>query len=295
MLRRFQGGQSRGLTVALALSLSLHVLLGAGFVLLRPLEQADGRPEQKFLEVSLAPREDPTFFTELPEDRADAAPEQADFLSNVDSRARDRTPGGDDRLPSSEGAAPVPQVELVHGEPATPTPPAEPADAAEPAETPREETPDPFPAPESLRERFASRSDNFRPQPVGLSDIAQEALANPSGNAILPGDITLSTTAWEYAPWLQHFRRSVESHWHPPVAYRMGLIDGQLTVRVEIARSGELVDLSVLRQDVGHRSLSEAVTYALRAGARYRSLPAHFPEESLVLWITFVYPTVRPR
>jgi hypothetical protein len=38
-------------------------------------------------------RTSPQTFTELPPDRADKAPEHADFLSNVTSRARDRAPG----------------------------------------------------------------------------------------------------------------------------------------------------------------------------------------------------------
>ena len=35
------------------------------------------------------------------------------------------------------------------------------------------------------------------------------AMANPTGNANLPGEISLSTTEWDYAPWLHAFRRVV--------------------------------------------------------------------------------------
>ena len=45
---------------------------------------------------------------------------------------------------------------------------------------------------------------------------------------------------------------------------------GLVEVRIEIARSGDLLDLRVLKQDVGHSSLTDAVLYAVREGARYR-------------------------
>src|SRR5215510_14803067 len=47
--------------------------------------------------------EKPNFFSELPPDRKDKAPDKADFLSNVTSRARDMVPGGDGDLPRMRG------------------------------------------------------------------------------------------------------------------------------------------------------------------------------------------------
>lgn len=296
------------LGIAAALSLLLHLLLGAAIVLLRPFEAAEGSPPPESIEISLVPAAEPAFFTELPEDRADEAPETPDFLSNVDSRARDEAPGGDDRLPRSGGEADAPQIAMRKGEPVPPAPPlpeveetaqrptesdAEDRTADRDGETPPE-TPADAPALTPLREQLASRNA-LRPQPAGTSDIFQEAMKNPSASAALEGSVTLNTTAWDFAPWMQAFRRKVEERWHAPMAWRMGLIAGELKVRIEISRSGDLLKLTVLEEDVGHPSLTDAVLYAVREGARYRALPSHFPEETLIMHYTFVYPQVRRR
>ena len=69
--------------------------------------------EPPLREKSAEPSEQPTFFSELQEDRADIAPERADFLSNVDSRARDRIEGGmDTDLPRLQGESEAPHVAM---------------------------------------------------------------------------------------------------------------------------------------------------------------------------------------
>ena len=88
--------------------------VGSATVVLRnALGEASKAPE--FVEVVFAapdqPRPDPmNTFTELPDDRADEPAERPDFLSNVDSRARDLVPGGEDRISHQEGRAQFPQV-----------------------------------------------------------------------------------------------------------------------------------------------------------------------------------------
>jgi outer membrane biosynthesis protein TonB len=65
-------------------------------------------------ETEPAENEEPTEFSELPEDRADLSPENPDFLSNVDSRARDRAEaeGEETELPRMEGRSEAPHVAL---------------------------------------------------------------------------------------------------------------------------------------------------------------------------------------
>ncbi|RKZ16729.1 hypothetical protein DRQ53_05525 [bacterium] len=56
---------------------------------------------------------DPTQFSELPEDRSDLAPDDPDFLSNVDSRARDRAvDDSETEMPRMEGQSESPHVAL---------------------------------------------------------------------------------------------------------------------------------------------------------------------------------------
>jgi len=127
------GGALRSAWVAAVIvSLLLHALLAVGLKHFAPLAARHGAlpPDAEFIPIDLAdlpwpaaaepaslPAADsPREFTELPADRADVPPARADFLSNVDSRARDLLPGGEDgALPHSAGRAELPQVAMTPG------------------------------------------------------------------------------------------------------------------------------------------------------------------------------------
>ncbi len=244
-----------------------------------------------------APADEPRFFTEQPDDGTSSPPDRADFLSNVDAVVQDRMPGGADAMPASEGRADMPQVALIPGEDAVPPPlPGRPAEApGEPEEA--VEVPGaglaaaPAGAAPTLAEALRAALGQDRPAPAGRtgnSDILQEAMDSAT-NAAGAGDIRLSTTAWDYAPWLQGFRRALLERWHPPQAFFLGLVEGWAVVEAEIARDGTLVRVAVLQEDVDHWSLTDAAVQALRRAAPYRPLPATFPEETLRVQVRFSY------
>lgn len=250
----------------------------------------------------------PNYFTELPADRADQAPKHADFLSNVTSRARDNVPGGNESLPRMTGVSDAPSVALESGR-------VEPVPASPPRTTSATETPAPSATdsraalepgkgaartqttPLVLRdagqtsERFPSASTA-----PGNSDIRQPAMDNPGGNAALGGDVSLSTTEWEWSPWIQRFGRRLMSAWTAPPAYYLGVLKegGWTVVELEIARSGEVLRMDVLEEQ-GHPSLIRAATSALRSISPMEALPADFPEKTLILRVRMVYPRVHPR
>jgi hypothetical protein len=236
--------------------------------------------------------ERPRFFSELPPDRADARPERPDFLSNLTSRARDQVPDGDAALPRMQGESDAPMVRLepdqAAAQPRATTAPQEPAANA-------------GARPPIPRESEAGRSANdaiIRADPgsPGGSDIHQPEMDNPGGNTGLTGDVSLNTTAWDYAPWLQRFGRELMRRWVAPPAYHMGLIKegGWAIVEAEISRSGELLRLDLL-EERGHPSLILAAQSAVRSMAPIESLPADFPEPTLILRIRMVYPRARTR
>ena len=309
--------------VAWALTLTLHGLTYVGFRTFRPFTptpvQARNPDPIELVFAETAPPasapEEPTFFTELPPDREDAAPEKADFLSNVTSRARDQVPGGDSSLPRMQGEGDAPMVALdPTGEPAppvaTPPPPEETpkADAADPTESQAQlqtqgqsPTPDPSAASPIVRDPDAARrareaSLRQLMQPRGGSDIHQPEMAYTDGNASPTGDVSLNTTAWNWAPWLQRFQRNLMAHWFAPAAYYMGILKegGWAMVEVEVAPSGEMIRLDLLEEQ-GHPSLIRAATSALESVAPMEPLPGDFPEKTLVLRIRMVYPKVRSR
>lgn len=255
--------------------------------------------------------EAPHVFTELPPDRKDAAPKQADFLSNVTSRARDRVPGGEDAMPRMQGETDAPMVKMEKdggaSRPATPSP------------TPQSEAPPPPRAGESPLRRDAAQQQGgatgfttspavppaSRPAPAATphdlagsasSDIDQPEMDNPAGNAGLTGDVSLNTIAWDYAPWLQRFGRQLMHRWIPPPAYSIGLLKegGWAVFEMEISRAGEILQLRVLEEQ-GHTLLRQASEGALRNMHPIEPLPADFPEPTLILRIRMIYPRIRPQ
>jgi len=245
--------------------------------------------------TTLAPEaranEEPPFFSELPPDRADLAPEKPDALSNVTSRARDRVPGGAGELPRTEGEGMTPAVKLEAGK-NTPSPPA--------ASLPQSTEPAGLQAAGSRAAAQRLDGKSLLPVPeeealrglAGNSATDQPGMHRPDGNALLLGDVSLNTISWEYAPWLQRFGMQLRERWYAPPAYIMGVLreGGWAVIEVEISRSGKLLRLDLLDQQ-GHPSLIRAAESALRSMAPIEALPADFPEPTLILRIRMIYPS----
>lgn len=261
-------------------------------------------------------KSEPQIFTELPPNRADAAPKRADFLSNVTSRARDRTSGGDAALPRMQGEGDVPGVKIEpeggpSSPPAAPSAPrpiessaARATDSPKPANAatqgqasasgPRVATPTNT-RPDSTRQTAGEDSQGTTGS--GRTDTYyQQEMDNSQGNAALTGDVSLNTMAWDYAPWLERFGRKLMHHWFPPPAYSLGILKdgGWAIVEAEISRSGQLLRLERLEQR-GHPSLAIAAESAVRSMAPFEKLPADFPEPTLTLRIRMIYPKIHPR
>ena len=302
--------------IAWSLALALHVLAMLGLQARQRFAPAPPPPAKleplklRFVTPSpatAAPTQ-PNYFTELPADRADQAPDRADFLSNVNSRARDRVPGGNESLPRMSGESDAPSVALERGR-------VEPAPASATRTTPATEAPQPTAAdgkvslespkgtgrtpstPLVLRDA-GQASENFpsTSSAPGNSDIRQPEMDNPAGNAPLSGDVSLNTTAWDFAPWIQRFGRRLMSAWIAPPAYYFGVLKegGWTVVELEIAPSGQVLRMDVLEEQ-GHPSLIRAATSALRTISPMEKLPADFPEKTLILRVRMVYPKYRAR
>jgi len=313
------------------------VLLARALHVLEPGPAYAGQPEAIQVIFSQEPRsstpESPELFTELPPDRVDEPPERADFLSNVNSRARDDAAGGDDRSPLGEGRSELPQVRMEGGagegevsaevsgaSPSVEVPPQEresPPSAGEgpgpegvAAQDPegaddimipgRSQVPS-FAARErrarvsnplsEFRRRMFGESGGREPGTIGDDDVTQEESSNREGNALLSGAISLNTVEWDYAPWLQRFRRELMRHWFAPYGYYLGAIHGWTLVELEIAKSGDVLRMEVLGEE-GHEALRKASLAALRGAMPYRPLPEDFPEETLILRVKLIYPEI---
>ena len=283
---------------ALALALNTGAIVGLGSLASPRYSVTTHRPEPVrlvFKSSGLENRksEEARFFSELPPDRKDVAPRQPDFLSNVTSRARDPIPGGDAALPRMQGEIDVPMVKIEpDGTPPRPTPPPEPAPRATEPATPSSGLVSSVPAKPEAQPGDEARA----PGSATGSDMPQPEMANPDGSASLTGDVSLNTTAWDYAPWLQRFGRQLMARWFAPPAYSLGILKegGWALVELEISRAGKVLRQELLEEQ-GHPSLSLAAQSALRSMAPVEPLPADFPEPTLILRIRMIYPRIRPR
>jgi len=107
------------------------------------------------------------------------------------------------------------------------------------------------------------------------------------------GDISLSTYAWEWAPYINALKRKLYTVWFTPAAYhRLGLIYGQTIIEFSISREGKLIYYKV-HDHQGHESLEKSSVNAITAVFPFKKLPDHFPEENLTITARLIYPKLR--
>jgi outer membrane biosynthesis protein TonB len=107
------------------------------------------------------------------------------------------------------------------------------------------------------------------------------------------GSLTLSTYAWEWAPYINALKRKLQSVWFAPAAYyRLGLIHGYTEIRFTISRDGKLTDYEVLNH-IGHESLQQSSVNAITSVFPFKELPANFPEDNLTITARLIYPNLR--
>jgi len=294
---------------AVVLSACLHVLSLIGLIVFSPVfgskVQAQ-KPEPIQVElVTPAEAQEPTLYSQLPADRASTKPDHADLLSNVTSRAADRVPDGNQNVPRMQGTTDMPAVALQPGQTA-PAPPSNARDARDP-QNGRESNKEGGAAALGHKRSTAFATENemvkrahdsavLLARPEGGSDFFQPEMAAPGGNATSFGDISLNTTAWDYAPWLERFRRALMEHWYAPGAYYYGILrdGGFAVIEVEIAKSGQMTRMDLL-EEKEHASLTAASMGALKSTAPFEALPNDFPEPALILRIQMIYPKIQRR
>ncbi|MCP4145558.1 MAG: TonB C-terminal domain-containing protein [bacterium] len=120
-------------------------------------------------------------------------------------------------------------------------------------------------------------------------DYDQHATSTSEGNVVQFGDFSLNTIDWDYAPWMEKFKRDFMPNWQPPYAYALGVIEGVTKLKLVIEHDGRIGELKRISGE-GHESLHNASEAALWATAPFARLPNDFPEESLVIILSLHYP-----
>lgn len=137
---------------------------------------------------------------------------------------------------------------------------------------------------EEARSGSAAANDSYTPD---------QNWAQKKFSADEMGDISLSTYAWEWAPYIYALKRKLYQVWSPPVAYYyLGLIHGYTVIQFSISREGRLLGYKVLEQ-YGHESLQQTSENAIVALFPFKALPANFPEDQLTITAKLIYPNPR--
>ncbi|KAA3609786.1 MAG: hypothetical protein D8M58_08930 [Calditrichaeota bacterium] len=107
------------------------------------------------------------------------------------------------------------------------------------------------------------------------------------------GALSLSTYAWEWAPYVRKLKEKHLSVWFAPPAYsRLGIIHGTTKIIFEISKDGKLIEAKVIGHK-GHESLEVASLASVKAIFPFLPLPKDFPDETLVITATLVYPDLK--
>ena len=115
-----------------------------------------------------------------------------------------------------------------------------------------------------------------------------------NGAEILGTDISLSTYAWEWYPYIQNMKRKIYQFWSVPPAYGLGLISGASRIHITISRSGKMTYYKLLGHN-GSESLQKSSEDVMLAIFDLPTLPPDFPDPELSFTITLIYPKLQRR
>ncbi len=106
------------------------------------------------------------------------------------------------------------------------------------------------------------------------------------------GGFSLSTYAWDFAPYMLELKKRVERNINPPSAFYMGLIEGTYIIQFVVDRAGTVLDIRVM-DSRGNKALEETSYNAIKYSNPFRPLPNDFPDEVLTITGTFRFKNMR--
>ena len=124
--------------------------------------------------------------------------------------------------------------------------------------------------------------DGFDAEKYAAMDTESES-SEDDGEAI-----SLNTKETRYASYFARIKRQIELAWdYPYEAQRKG-ITGQLTLRFQISRDGNLMNVKLINGS-GHNVLDEAALQAVKSAAPYYPFPVTIDRETLPILANFIY------
>lgn len=150
----------------------------------------------------------------------------------------------------------------------------------------------------------------FDAEKIGFGDVRtqeknaeeQENINRRNSSKLLPDSrsssargiegFSLSTYAWDFAPYMLEVKRKIERNINPPTLFFMGLIDGRYLIKFVIERSGNVRAITVLESN-GSKTLEETSSNSIKFSNPFKPLPDTFPEKELVVTGKFRFYIIR--
>jgi periplasmic protein TonB len=245
-------------------------------------------------EKKAPPQKVPTL-ADIPKPRTIEKPKSSELIARYDSRAHsNRSTKKSPRYKNKKTV--VPKTKKSVSKKSRPTPKKKTA---------------PKPTPKTIKKPFRPHdkgfalpkskgdvSDNSPPKQIAGGTLAllegfdpdkYAAMATESDIAEDDGEaISLDTRETKYASYFARIKRQIELSWdYPNEAQRKG-ITGQLTLRFQISRDGNLTNVRLINGS-GYNILDEAALQAVKSAAPYYPFPVTIDREKLAILANFIY------
>ncbi|MFC1568840.1 hypothetical protein ACFL4L_01270 [bacterium] len=274
--------------IALFFSFCLHLLLILIFQEWNNLFLSPRKVEKvkEPLVFNFIQRDQPRTLMETGE-ASQAAPDQADFLSDKQSIARDMSDGfkENNTMPFAEG-----QVALGSIQPPPQLVNPKPNEMSEQ----NSETEKIVPEGIHVRKEVNSSKPTFdRNRLLGLQKPSHKPLSEPNYKELKSsveesGGISFNTYAWEWAPFMFQLKERIQKNIFPPASFTRLGFGGAHLIRFRIARNGGFTGPDLLGFE-GDRVLTETSANAITLSKPFPPLPDDFPESFLEVTVQFRY------
>jgi TonB family protein len=124
--------------------------------------------------------------------------------------------------------------------------------------------------------------DGFDPEKYASMDTESETLED-DGEAI-----SLNTKESRYASYFARIKHQIELVWDYPHQAQSKGITGELTLRFQISKEGNLMNVRLINSS-GHDVLDEAALLAVKSAAPYYPFPVTIEKEALPILANFIY------
>lgn len=138
------------------------------------------------------------------------------------------------------------------------------------------------PSPKKITGGTLALLDGFDPEKYAALDTQSDTVEDDDEV------ISLDTRETKYASYFARIKHQIELVWdYPDEAARRG-ISGRLTLRFQISKDGNLMNVRLINQS-GYIILDDAALQAVKSATPYYPFPVTIDRESLSILATFIY------